>query len=75
MEKFIKQFSNVPNEFVTDFFNISKEEYNDNDFSIDFEKVVKWLSVLKGNLKTLLINNFEEKYDYTIKTVIIKGEK
>jgi phage anti-repressor protein len=74
MEKFIKQFSNVPNEFVTDFFNISKEDYNDNDFSIDFEKVVKWLGVLKGNLKTLLVNNFEEKYDYTIKTIIVKGK-
>ena len=63
---FIKQHSTVPQKFITDFFIIAKEEYSDNEIIIDFEVVVKWLGVLKENLKKLLINNFEEHFDYTI---------
>jgi phage anti-repressor protein len=66
MESFIKQFSKVPENFINDFFIIVKEEYFDNEIIIDFEIVVKWLNVLKENLKKLLLKNFEENYDYTI---------
>jgi hypothetical protein len=31
MEEFIKKFTDVPNGFIKDFFNISKEEYDDDD--------------------------------------------
>ena len=41
MEKFIKKYSDVPNKFVENFFNISKENYNDTDFKFDFCVVVK----------------------------------
>jgi len=66
MESFIKQFSKVPDNFISDFFIIAKEEYSDNEIIIDFEIVVKWLNVLKENLKKILVNNFEENFDYTI---------
>lgn len=66
MENFLKKFSDVPNGFIEDFFNISKEEYNDFEKIINFNTVVKWLGVRKDNLKELLVKKFEEKYDYEI---------
>lgn len=47
MQNFLKRFSSAPSEFIDDFFYISKEEYNDNDFCIDFDLVVKWFNVRK----------------------------
>ena len=66
MESFIKQFSNIPDNFINDFFIIVKEEYFDNEIIIDFEIVIKWLKVRKDSLKKILVDNFEENYDYTI---------
>ena len=63
MEKFLIQFSSVPNGFIKDFFNIAKEEYDDNETIINFNIVVKWLNVRKDNLKKLLVNNFEDNFD------------
>jgi phage anti-repressor protein len=72
MEKFIKKYSNVPNKFIEEFFNISKEIYDDNERCIDFDIVVKWLNVRKDNLKALLVKKFEKDFDYDI---IIKKVK
>jgi phage anti-repressor protein len=66
MEQFLKRFSDVPNGFIQDFFDISKESCSDDDPSIDFDVVVEWLDVRKDNLKRLLVKNFELNYDYTI---------
>lgn len=66
MEQFLKQFSTIPHEFITDFFIIAKEEYMDNEIIIDFSHVTKWLNVRKDSLKKILIENFENTYDYTI---------
>ena len=41
MEKFVQKYSDVPNKFIKDFFNISKEHYNDNDFIIHFDNHTK----------------------------------
>lgn len=74
MEKFLKKYSTVPNGFIEDFFDISKEIYNDDELSINFDKIVKWLDVTKGNLKRLLINSgFTENYDYISRNVIVKN--
>ena len=35
MEDFLKQFSTIPHNFITDFFMIAKEEYTDNELIID----------------------------------------
>lgn len=69
MEKFLKRYSTVPNDFIDDFFNISKEIYIDSDFVINFDTITKWLNVRKDHLKRLLIKHFEEKMDYTITTI------
>lgn len=68
MEEFLKKHSTVPNWFLEDFFSIAKESYDEDAFIIDFDLIVKWLSVKKGNLKRLLVSHFKENIDYTITT-------
>ena len=74
MKNFLKKYSDVPNGFLDDFFNISKESYRDNQFIINFDIVVKWLNVQKQHLKRLLVKHFEEKYDYILNNVKIKNK-
>jgi len=69
MKNFLKKYSDVPNGFIDDFFNIAKEEYNDTELSIDFDMVCKWLNVRKDNLKLPLTKFFSENYDYSITEV------
>ena len=69
MEDFLKRFSTIPSNFISDFFIIAKEEYLDNEIIIDFDIICKWLKVLKENLKKILIKNFEKDFDYTINTI------
>ena len=69
MEQFLKQFSKIPRNFITDFYIIAKEEYMDDEIIIDFDIICKWLNVLKENLKKILIRDFEEDFDYTIKII------
>lgn len=73
MEEFLKKFSDVPNGFIDDFFHIVNESYNDNDFSINFETVIKWLNVQKGNFKRLMVKYFSENYDYIINKIKVKN--
>ena len=51
MENFLKQFSTIPHEFITDFFIIAKEEYYDNEIIINLDNVSKWLKVNKSDIK------------------------
>ena len=43
MEEFIKKYTTLPEKFITDFFIISKEEYDKKEWILDFDLVVKWL--------------------------------
>jgi hypothetical protein len=63
----------VPNGFIEEFFNIAKESYNDNDFTIDLDIVAAWLDIRKDNLKRILVKHFEEKYDFVISTYKTKN--
>ena len=74
MEQFLKQFTTIPENFIIDFFVITKEEYNDNELIINFDTVAKWLNVEKKNLKRVLLDNFEENFDYTIDLINKKHE-
>ena len=69
IEQFLRQLSTLPLDFISDFYIIAKEEYTDNEIIINFDTVCKWLNVLKKNLKVILINNFEQNFDYTINTI------
>lgn len=66
MEEFLNKFSTIPKKFLSDFYFITKETYKENELVVDFDIVIKWLQVRKQHLKRLLINNFEEGFDYTI---------
>ena len=72
MEEFIKKYTTLPENFIKDFYMISKEEYDEKELIINFDLVVKWLEVLKSNLTRLLINNFEKDFDYTFEKKHIK---
>ena len=51
---FVKTFSNVPNEFIDDFFSFYKDSTLQTDFVIDARKVAKWLEIsLPELIKTL----------------------
>jgi phage anti-repressor protein len=72
MEEFIKKYTTLPENFIKDFFIISKEEYDEKDLIINFDLVVKWLEVSKSNLTRLLVDNFEKDFDYSIEKKHIK---
>jgi phage anti-repressor protein len=72
MEDFIKYHTTLPNEFINDFFMISKDEYDEKDKIINFDLVIKWLEVTKGNLKRLLVDNFDKEFDYSIEKNTVK---
>jgi len=74
MDKFLKKFSTIPHKFINGFYEITKEEYDNNEIIIDFDKVYKWLSTRKDDLKKILVKNFEEEFDYTI-TIKKKKQK
>jgi phage anti-repressor protein len=72
MKAFLKQFSSIPPEFTNDFYVIAKEEYSNNQLIINLEIITKWLNSRKGDIKNILIKNFEIDYDYIIKKIRIK---
>lgn len=72
MEDFLIQFSTLPKKFIKDFYVIAKEEYSGSDIVIDFIVVCEWLKTRKDHLKKILVDNFDEDYDYTIKKVKVK---
>ena len=69
MENFIRKFSSIPTKFIDDFFNIAKENYNKNDFMVNFDLVYDWLDTDKSDLKKVLIKNFNKNIDYTLEKI------
>ena len=41
MEKFVKKYSDIPNSFIDDFYDMAKELYKNNELVISFDKIVK----------------------------------
>lgn len=68
-----KTLLTLSNGFVEDFFDITKEEYYENELVIDFNKVIKWFGTRKDHLKAPLVKHFENDYDYQIKKLKIKN--
>ena len=69
----INQSLNIPHDMIK-IFTFYKQN-NDNEIIIDFNLVHKWLDVRKDNLKRLLVDKFEENFDYTIKSYRKKQSK
>jgi len=74
MINFLKKYSTIPEKFIDDFYEITKETYSSREFVIDFDVVVKWLVVRKDNLKATPIKNFDEDIDYISKMITKKHQ-
>ena len=66
IKNFLLKFTTVPKSFIKDFFYITDKTFSDTTAVIDLEIICKWLEIKKFNLKTTLIRNFENHFDYTI---------
>lgn len=75
LEDFIIKRSNISKDFLRDFFNLGGDTYGDTYKNINFDDVVKWLGVVKNNLKRLLKDNFNIMDDYTEEKILIKNNK
>lgn len=63
--EFLKTHTKINNEFIDDFFGIYdiKDKYN---FSINIEKISKWMNIKKGDIKETLVKSYKENIDYKI---------
>ena len=75
LEDFIVKRSNIPKDFLRDFFNLGGDSYGDTYKNIDFDDVVRWLDVQKNHLKRLLVANFKVMDDYTEEKILVKNKK
>jgi phage anti-repressor protein len=75
LEDFIVKRSNIPKEFLNDFFNLGGNSYGDTYKNINFDNIVKWLDVQKNHLKRLLKDNFKVMDDYTEEKILVKNKK
>jgi len=75
LEDFIIKRSNISKDFLRDFFNLGGDTYGDAYKNINFDDVVKWLGVVKNNLKRLLKDNFKIMDDYTEEKILVKNNK
>jgi phage anti-repressor protein len=71
---FLKKYLTVPKDFIDDFYSFYDKGNNDNNYIIDFDKLIFWLGVKKGHLKTLLESNFEENNDYIVLNKSFNGK-
>jgi hypothetical protein len=74
LEDFIIKRSNIPKQFLKDFFNLGGDIYGDTFKNINFIDVVKWLDINKNNLKRVLVDNFRIMDDYTEEKILVKNK-
>lgn len=70
---FLKKYSNVPNQFIDDFFSlIDYREFESNEKIVDLDKIIKWLDINKGKAKGTLLKSYRKNIDYVIKKIVKK---
>lgn len=74
LEDFIITRSNIPKNFLEDFFNLGGDTYGDTYKNINFDDIVKWFDVQKNHLKRLLKKNFKIMDDYTEEKILVKNK-
>ena len=75
LEDFIVKRSNIPKQFLKDFFNLGGDSYGDTFKNINFDDIVNWLDINKSNLKRILVANFKIIDDYTEEKILVKNKK
>ena len=66
MEEFLEKHTVLPKKFIKDFFILTNKALRETDVVIKFDLVSDWLSTRKDHLKDILLDNFEEEFDYII---------
>ena len=67
LKDFLKKYSILSNDFIDDFYTIYDfNEYNNDDFIINIDKVTKWLESKKSRIKETLVNTYNKNIDYKI---------
>ena len=67
LKDFLKKYSILSNDFIDDFYTIYDfNEYNNDDFIINIDKVTKWLESKKSRIKETLVNTYNKDIDYKI---------
>jgi phage anti-repressor protein len=72
LQSFLKKYSSISNTFIDDFFSLYSAETTDNDLVINFDNLVKWLTIRKDSLKRTLIETYIKNIDYKIKKIASK---
>lgn len=68
--EFLKKYSDIPNTFIDDFYNIMDyRDYDSDKKIIEFEKVIKWLKINNRYAKKLLVKLYRINIDYNIKKI------
>lgn len=62
---FLKKYSSIPNAFIDDFHSVYDRSIKD-EFKIDLDIVAKWLKCRKDNLKSTLLESYQNEVDYII---------
>lgn len=64
---FLKKYSNIPNQFLDDFYKIfNHTTINSNEINIDLDNVIKWLNITKYGAKNTLKKSYKKDIDYKI---------
>jgi phage anti-repressor protein len=62
---FLKTHSKINNDFIEDFFSFYSND-NKYNFSVDLDKIAKWMNTRKSDLKETLVNSYRQNIDYII---------
>lgn len=66
-KQFLKKYSNVPNAFIDELYDMYNEHSSPFDLSINLDVVSSWLSIPKKNLIKTLNESYKNNMDYIIK--------
>ena len=66
--EFLKKYSSINNDFIDDFFK-TYDAFGENEFSVDFEKICKWLEIRKDSIKRTLDETYKLNTDYIVKSI------
>lgn len=64
--KYLKTFTEVPNNFLDDLFSMYDYKTKDTYFVIDLDKAIKWLDAKKYNIKATLKLTYKKDIDYIV---------
>lgn len=73
IERLLKKYSSISNEFIDDFLSLYDIKTKQTDFTINLERVARWLGTTIKKLRKTLYTSYENDFDYTNKP--IKKEK